>query len=51
MWSLQEIVKTCIGSGLPKSSNGAYFVISSADVAQDGFCTSYCGFHDDHDGL
>ncbi len=48
---VQAVVKTCINSGLPRDSNGAYFVISSPDVAQGGFCSSYCGWHDDRDGL
>lgn len=48
---MQAIVETCLASGLPKDRNGAYFVISSADVAQGGFCTSYCGWHDDREGL
>ena len=48
---LQAVVKTCLASGLPTDPHGAYFVISSADVAQGGFCTSYCGWHDDRDGL
>jgi hypothetical protein len=47
----QSVVHTCIASGLPKDPNGAYFVISSPDVAQGSFCTSYCGWHDDRDGL
>ena len=47
----QAVVKTCLASGLPRDPDGAYFVISSADVAQGGFCTSYCGWHDDKEGL
>ena len=47
----QAVVKTCINSGLPSDRSGAYFVISSPDVAQGGFCSSYCGWHDDKDGL
>lgn len=45
------VVKTCINSGLPRDRNGAYFVITSPDVAQGGFCSSYCGWHDDREGL
>ena len=47
----QSIVQTCISNGLPRDRSGAYFVISSADVAQGTFCRSYCGWHDDQDGL
>ena len=36
-----------VGSGkaLPYDANGVYFVITSSDVAKDGFCTNYCGWH------
>lgn len=36
-----------VGSGkaLPYDANGVYFVVTSSDVAKDGFCTSYCGWH------
>jgi hypothetical protein len=50
-WCAQSIVNTCISNGLPRDSNGVYFVISSADVAQGSFCSSYCGWHDDREGL
>ncbi|HZI57962.1 MAG TPA: hypothetical protein VFF39_14365, partial [Verrucomicrobiae bacterium] len=30
---------------LPVDSNGIYFVLTSPDVTETGFCTSFCGFH------
>ncbi len=45
--NIQTIVTNAISSGaLPKDLNGAYFVLTSADVAESsGFCTTYCGWH------
>jgi len=45
--NIQTIVANAIGSGaLPYDSNGAYFVLTSQDVAESsGFCTKYCGWH------
>jgi hypothetical protein len=45
--NIQTIVANAIGGGsLPYDSNGAYFVLTSADVAESsGFCTKYCGWH------
>src|SRR5262249_21513518 len=45
--TLINVVRNAIGSGaLPVDSSGVYFVLSSADVAEtSGFCSSYCGFH------
>jgi hypothetical protein len=41
-----EIVKSAITSGkLPADANGVYFVLGSADVSEDGFCKSSCGWH------
>jgi hypothetical protein len=31
---------------LPLDAGGVYFVLTSPDVAQGGFCSSYCGWHD-----
>jgi len=44
---IQAIVSSAISSGrLPKDQNGAYFVLTSKDVAESsGFCTVYCGWH------
>ncbi|HXU74455.1 MAG TPA: hypothetical protein VN947_34410 [Polyangia bacterium] len=46
---IQTVVSSAISSGrLPKDTNGVYFVLTSADVnATSGFCTQYCGWHDD----
>src|SRR6185503_5093036 len=46
---IQTVVSSAISSGrLPKDTNGGYFVLTSADVnATSGFCTQYCGWHDD----
>ena len=42
---IQSVVADAISSGLPKDTNGIYFVLTSADVtASSGFCTQYCGW-------
>ena len=33
------------GARLPVDANGVYFVLTSPDVTQSGFCTSFCGWH------
>jgi hypothetical protein len=45
--AVQAVVTSAITSGrLPKDTNGVYFVLTSADVAESsGFCTQYCGWH------
>lgn len=44
---IATIVTTAISSGgLPKDTNGVYFVLTSPDVQEtSGFCTVYCGWH------
>ena len=50
---IQTVVSSAIANGLnglpnglPKDTNGVYFVLTSADVtASSGFCTQYCGWH------
>jgi hypothetical protein len=44
---IATIVSTAISSGgLPKDTNGVYFVLTSPDVHEtSGFCTVYCGWH------
>jgi hypothetical protein len=40
------IVSGAIGAGkLPLDTNGVYFVLTSTDVTNAGFCTSFCGYH------
>ncbi len=40
------IVASAINGGkLPLDSNGVYFVLTSADVTNAGFCSSFCGYH------
>ncbi len=40
------IVANAIGRGdLPLDINGVYFVLTSADVTEGQFCSSYCGWH------
>jgi hypothetical protein len=40
------IAKGVQNGGLPKDTNGVYFVLTSADVGESsGFCTQYCGWH------
>jgi hypothetical protein len=45
--NIQTVVTSAISSGaLPKDPNGAYFVLTSQDVAENsGFCSKYCGWH------
>ena len=45
--NIATIVSNAVTSGrLPADPNGAYFVLTSADVAESsGFCTKYCGWH------
>ncbi|HEX4825936.1 MAG TPA: hypothetical protein VFV19_16670 [Candidatus Polarisedimenticolaceae bacterium] len=44
--SILTIVQTAIDNGsLPMDPNGVYFVIASPDVDMYGFCTAYCGWH------
>ncbi|MFL6351529.1 MAG: hypothetical protein ACJ74Z_06735 [Bryobacteraceae bacterium] len=45
---VQAVVTRGISSsgGLPKDTNGVYFVLTSSDVAESsGFCSQYCGWH------
>jgi hypothetical protein len=44
---IQTIVSSALTSGrLPFDNSGAYFVLTSQDVAESsGFCTQYCGWH------
>lgn len=42
----KTIVTQAITNGLPLDANGVYFVLTSADTtAASGFCTLYCGWH------
>jgi hypothetical protein len=44
--SIASIVSLAISKGLPKDTNGVYFVLTSSDVNEvTGFCTQYCGWH------
>jgi hypothetical protein len=44
--NIQTIVASAISGGLPKDTNGVYFVLTSSDVNEtSGFCTQYCGWH------
>src|SRR5262245_26450283 len=42
---LSAIVNRSFTNGLPKDPNGVYFVLTSSDVSERGFCTQFCGFH------
>jgi len=44
---IKTIVSSAISSGgVPKDTNGIYFVLTSSDVNEtSGFCTQYCGWH------
>ena len=44
--AVQAVVAGAISAGLPKDTNGIYFVLTSSDVNEtSGFCTQYCGWH------
>jgi hypothetical protein len=44
--SLAQVISAPLNSGaLPVDSNGIYFVLTSPDVTEAGFCTTFCGFH------
>ena len=44
--TLQTVVASHLGNGLPTDANGVYLVLTSSDVNESsGFCTQYCGFH------
>jgi hypothetical protein len=44
---IKSIVQRAISNGgLPKDTNGIYFVLTSSDVNEtSGFCSRYCGWH------
>jgi len=44
---IKNIVQRAISNGgLPKDTNGIYFVLTSSDVNEtSGFCSRYCGWH------
>jgi len=44
--NIQQIVASAISNGLTKDTNGLYFVLTSAGIAEtSGFLTQYCGWH------
>jgi hypothetical protein len=44
--TLLNVISASLNSGaLPVDSNGIYFVLTSPDVAETDFCTTFCGFH------
>jgi len=43
---IAAVVRDAIARGdLPLDYDGVYFVLTSADVTDSGFCVSYCGWH------
>jgi Phosphate-induced protein 1 conserved region len=46
---VQAVVSHAISTGgLPKDTNGIYFVLTSSNVSEtSGFCSQYCGWHTD----
>jgi len=43
---IRTIVANAInGNRLPPDPDGVYFVLTSSDVAKQGFCSRYCGWH------
>jgi hypothetical protein len=44
--NVEQVVVNAFNSGsLPIDSNGVYFVLTSADVDELGFCKRFCGWH------
>jgi len=42
---LSAIVTRSFSNGLPVDPNGVYMVLTSSNVSERGFCSSFCGFH------
>src|SRR6516225_6840268 len=42
---LSAIVTRSFSNGLPTDANGVYLVLTSSNVSERGFCSSFCGFH------
>ncbi len=43
---VEAVVQRALSNGsFPANENAVYFVLTSADVQQPGFCFSYCGWH------
>jgi hypothetical protein len=42
---IKTIVASAISKGLPSDTGALYFVLTSSDVAKQGFCNRYCGWH------
>src|SRR5215472_14019750 len=42
---LSAIVSRSFSNGLPTDPNGVYVVLTSSNVSERGFCSSFCGFH------
>jgi hypothetical protein len=42
---LSAIVSRSFSNGLPTDPNGVYLVLTSSNVSERGFCSSFCGFH------
>jgi len=42
---LTAIVQRALSNGLPTDPNGVYMVLTSSNVSEQGFCSSFCGFH------
>ncbi len=42
---LSAIVTRSFSNGLPKDANGVYLVLTASTVSEQGFCSSFCGFH------
>jgi hypothetical protein len=42
---LTSIVTRSLSNGLPTDPNGVYVVVTSSNVSERGFCSSFCGFH------
>jgi hypothetical protein len=42
---LSAIVTRSFSNGLPTDPNGVYMVLTSSNVSERGFCSSFCGFH------
>jgi len=39
------VTKAITSGKVPADSNAVYFLLTSSDVSEGGFCSSYCGYH------
>ena len=42
---LSAIITRSFTNGLPTDPNGVYVVLTASNIAENGFCSQFCGFH------